>query len=148
MTTPGVPASPGFPPLEHAAQAALHAAQQRLDAFTGRRPAFPMPREEREEALKDAAQTACLFCSSFHPGASTPACPRLATFELNGDGKVVKGSFWPDGATESAIETDGEGKVRAITHHRSSSWDTSRVVAVADMAEDEPEGEDGGTHPG
>lgn len=84
-------------------------------------------------------------CASFHPGASTPACPRLATFELNGDGKVIKGSFWPDGATEDAIETDGEGKVRTVTHHRSSSWDTSRVVAVADVAEDEPEGEDDAT---
>lgn len=144
MTAPGVPASPGFPPLEHAAQAALHAAQQRLDAFTGRRPAFPMPREEREEALKDAAQSACLFCASWHPGASTPACPRLATFELNGDGKVVKGSFWPDKTSEAAIETNAEGKVVAVTWHEHRGWDDSKVVPVADIAEDEPEGEDGG----
>src|SRR5215472_1102455 len=110
MTHPGTPASPGFPPLEHAAKAAVHAAQQRLDVFTGRRPAFPpMPREEREEALANAKDTACLFCAGWHEGASTPACPRLATFKLNGDGQVTEGTFWPDGVSESAIEMDGEG---------------------------------------
>lgn len=149
MTTPGVPTSPGFPPLEGPARDALRMARERLEAFPGRRPRFPpMPREEREEALKDAAQTACLFCSSFHPGASTPACPRLATFELNGDGKVIKGSFWPDKTSEAAIETNAEGKVVAVTWHEHRGWDDSKVVPVADVAEDEPEGEDDGAHPG
>ena len=139
MTHPGVHVSPGAPPLEGAARQALLAAQQRLDTFTGH-PRFPvMTREEREEALAAANDTACTFCASIHPGASTPACPRLATFKLNNDGKVTEGTFWPDGASESAIEMDGEGKVRAVTHHRSSSWDTSRVVPVADIAEEAPE---------
>jgi hypothetical protein len=141
VTTPGVPVSPGFPPLEHAAQSALRAAQQRLDAFTGKAPVFPPPltREEREEALKDAGSTACCFCAAWHPGASTAACPRLATFKLNGDGQVVEGTFWPDGVTDSAVEVDGDGKVRAATYHRTDSWDTTRVVRVSDAAEEEPE---------
>ena len=142
MTNPGVHASPGMPPLEEPARAALRAAQERLSGFT-HRPPLPMPREEREEALKAAADTACKFCASWHPGASTPACPRLATFKLTGDGDVTEGTFWPDGVTDDAIETDGEGNVRAVTHHRSSSWDTSRVVPVADVAEEDEEDDDG-----
>lgn len=145
MTTPGVPVSPGFPPLEHAARQALRDAQDCLGVLAGR-PVFPLvPKQEREEALENAKDTACAYCGGWHEGASTPACPRLATFELNGDGKVVKGTFWPDGAEDWAVELDGEGKVRALTFHRSSSWDTSRVVRVADMAEETPEEDsDGG----
>ena len=143
MTTPGVHTSPGLPPLEEPARAALRAAQERLAGFT-HRPPLPMPREEREEALKDAADTACLFCSAWHPGASTPACPRLATFKLNGDLKVIEGSFWPDGASESAIETDGNGVPKVVTYRVSSSWDTSRVVPVTDVAEEDGTEEEGG----
>lgn len=147
MTTPGVPVSPGFPPLEHAAQAAVRAAQQRLEAFTGKHPQFPpMKAEEREEALKDAKETVCRYCAAWHEGASTPACPRIAKAKMNGDGVITEVEFWPDGAVTSAIETDGAGNVKAVTIHRTDSWDTSRVVRVSDAAEEEPE--DGGEEKG
>lgn len=142
MTTPGVPSSPGFPLLDPAAQQVLHAARSRVEAATGR--ALIMPRlteKEREDALKDAAETACRFCASFHPGASTPACPRLATFKLNGDFEVIEGSYWPDGATTvvtEAISADQRGKTVTTLH---SGWDTGKVVSVADAAEEQDEGD-------
>jgi hypothetical protein len=146
VTTPGVPVSPGLPPLENAAQAALRAAQDRLAGFTGR-PAFPpVPAKEREEALKDAAQTSCRFCGAWHEGASSPACPRIAKCKMNGDGMITEVEFWPDGIVTSAIETDGDGKVRAVTHHRTDNWDTSRVVRVQDAAEEDTEDETDGVH--
>ena len=100
--------------------------------------------EQREEALKriDAGgkDGTCLFCGGLHHGASTPACPRLATFELNGDGQVIKGSFWPEGVSDAAVELDGEGAVRAVTFHQHDEWDTSQIVRAADAAEEEPDG--------
>lgn len=141
MTHPGVPVSPGFPPFEGPARDAVRAARGRIGAIAGERPYLPpmMGREEREEALQDAKRTACLFCASWHPGASTPACPRLATFKLNGDGTITGGSFWPSGVSETAVETDGDGKVIMVISKTASQWDTSSVVAVADVAEEETE---------
>jgi hypothetical protein len=136
MTHPGVgvPTSPGVPPFEHAAQQAIAAARSRVEAFTRPRP--PLTPQEREDALKAAEDGGtCRFCASFHPGASTPACPRLATFELNGDGTVIRGSFWPEGVTDAAVELDGEGNVRAVTFHQHSEFDTSQIVRAADAAE-------------
>ena len=146
MTTPGVPSSPGFPPLEHAAQAAIRAAQDRLGVLTRPRGPYPprLSAEEREEALKAAATDTCLFCAALHEGASTPACPRLATFKLNGDGKVIEGSFWPDLVSDTATELDEAGNVRAVTHAEHRGWDTSRVVRVSDAAEDGSGGEGDG----
>ena len=125
MTHPGVgvPTSPGIPTFEHVAQQAIHAARARVEAFTRPRP--PLTPEEREDALKRADEgETCRFCAGFHHGASTPACPRLATFELNGDGAVIKGSFWPEGVSDAAVELDGEGAVRAVTFHKHDEWDT------------------------
>jgi len=139
VTHPGVPTSPGVPVFEHAAQEAIRQARSRVEAFTRPRPILTP--EEREDALKRAEEgETCRFCAGFHPGASTPACPRLATFELNGDGQVVKGSFWPEGITDAAVELDGEGAVRAVTFHRNDQWDTSQIVRAADAAEEEDGG--------
>lgn len=142
MTNPGVPVSPGIPPLEHAARDALRAAQDRLAGFTGQ-PFFPpMPAKEREEALESAKDTACRFCASFHPGADTPGCPRIAKCKLNGDGVITEVEFWPHEMATSAIETDGDGKVRAVTHHQTSGWDAGRALRVQDAAEEPEEGEE------
>jgi len=144
MTTPGAPSSPGFPLLDPAAQKALHAARARVDAMTGRVPQPPpqLTAAERAEALKDAAASACQFCAGFHPGASTPACPRLATFKLNSAGEVTEGSFWPDGITDASAEVIGEdGKTKAVFHAH-GEWDTSKVVFAADAAEEPGEGGD------
>lgn len=133
---PGVPTSPGAPPFEQAAQSAIAAARARLEGFTRPRPALtPQEREEALEAV-DGKET-CLFCGGLHHGASTPACPRLATFKLNGDGQVAEGSFWPEGITDAACELDGQGQVRAVTFHRNDQWDTTQIVRAADAAEED-----------
>lgn len=146
MTIPGVPVSAGYPPLEHAALDAISAARSRIGALTRGALPFPPPSltaEEKESALKDAASAACRFCASLHPGASTAACPRLATFKLNGDGQVVEGSFWPSGASDEEYVLNGKNEVMRVTVRRRSDWDTSSVVAAADLAEEEDEGDDG-----
>ena len=144
MTNPGVPTSPGVPLFEHVAQQAIHAARSRVDALTMPRRPVLTP-EERKEALEAAETSACRFCAGLHPGASTPACPRLATFELNGDGQVVKGSFWPEGVTDAAVELDGEGQVRAVTFHQHTEWPTDQIVRAADAAEEDSGGEQAAT---
>ena len=137
MTTP----PGGSPPLTRPAQDAINAARERLAGMQGR-PVFPPPRpaltpQDREETLKAAADGAvCLFCGGIHPGASTPACPRLASFKLNGDGKITEGSFWPDSVTDTVTETGPDGAPRTVTFHTHTEWDTTRVVFPADAAED------------
>ena len=143
MTHPGVgvPTSSGTPIFEDVARQAIHQARARVESFNRPRPVLTP--EEREDALKRADEgETCRFCASFHAGASTPACPRLATFELNGDGQVIKGSFWPEGVSDSAVELDGEGAVRAVTFHKHDEWDTSQIVRAADAAEEDGRGED------
>ena len=77
------------------------------------------------------------MCGGVHPAPNTPACPRLATFKLNPDGRIVEGTFWPDGAAESVISMDAEGNVVSVTHRVRSDWDTTRIVHAADLAEEE-----------
>lgn len=139
MTHPGVPVSPGFPGLEGPAQQAIGMAQDRLGVLTRAR--FPLPvktlsSEEKEDALKSAKDEACCFCAAFHAGASTAACPRIATFKMNGDGAVTEGSFWPEGVVDSAIEMNAAGEVVAVTFHESRGWNTGRVVFVDDVADE------------
>ena len=152
MTNPGVPTSPGFPALDPVAQQAIRAAQSRLDVLT--RGKFPFPvrqltEDEKAEALKTAKDDACKFCAALHPGASTAACPRLATFKVNNDGIVIEGSFWPEGVTDSEITMDGQGNVTSVTHREHVGWNTARVVFVSDVADDEAEGDEAanGLHP-
>jgi hypothetical protein len=149
MTHPGVPVSPGFPALDHTAQQAIRMAQDRLGVLT--RGSFPLPvkklsDEEKTEALKSAKESACRFCAGLHPGASTPACPRLATFKTNGDGEVTEGSYWPESVTDSAIDLDKDGNLIGVHHEIHVGWNTDRVVFIEDITED---GEDGtnGAHP-
>jgi len=139
----GVPTSPGTPIFDQVAQSAIAQARARMEGFTRPRP--PLTPDQRKEALEAAEEgAACKFCAGLHAGASTPACPRLATFELNGDGQVIKGAFWPEGVSDSAVELDGEGAVRAVTFHKHDEWDTEKVVSVADAAEeDDAEAEQG-----
>jgi hypothetical protein len=76
----------------------------------------PQERAEAEQAER------CVYCAGIHAGMSTPACPRLASFELDGDGKVKAGTFW------AGLE-----------------WAKGRVVLAEDAAGDgtEEEGSDG-----
>jgi hypothetical protein len=117
------------PLLEGAAASAIHAARDR--AGLDQAPRFPvavrraLTAQERAAAEETAKDSTCGLCGGLHPAPNMPACPRVAEFETNADGRVIKGRFWPDG-----------------------DWDTSRVLFVADAAEetepDEPEGADGG----
>ena len=141
MTHPGVPVSPGFPGLEGPAQQAIRMAQDRLGVLTRSR--FPLPvktlsEDEKAEALKSAKDDICLLCGGLHAAPNTPACPRVAAFELNGDGRLVKGSFWPD-ASDSAVDIDKDGEIIGVHHEIHRGWDVSCVVMAADLAEQEEE---------
>jgi hypothetical protein len=148
VTSPGVPVSPGLPLLEGPARDAIGMARSRVEALTRAQLPFPvktLTEEEKAGALRDAATAACRSCAAIHPGASTAACPRLATFKLNGDFDVIEGSFWPSGATETVVTTDGSGKVLSVTQTSRSDWDTARVIFIEDVAEEEDGGD--GAHP-
>jgi hypothetical protein len=123
LTTPGLGRPGGSPPLDRAASEAIEAARAR--AGIGQPLAFPFPgrhkltEDEREEALKRAKDEACRLCGGLHAAPDSPACPRVRTFELNPDGKVIKGEFWQDG-----------------------QFDASRILFVADAAETEEKPEE------
>lgn len=115
MTTP---TGGGQSPFDLAAQSALGAlsgARPPLSPLLTRPPLTLAERRDAADAIK--AGGLCRFCGGIHVGASTPACPRLASGKLNGDGDIVEFAFWP-------------------------TWDATRVVFPED-AEDEPEPEEG-----
>lgn len=69
--------------------------------------------EQQAEALDIISKGAgCRCCAGIHPG-DEMACPRLASFELDGDGNIRAGSYFADG-----------------------SWDRSSVVFATDAAEE------------
>ena len=109
------------PPLENAAAAALAAARGRMGGgprFPLDPPKSPLTPEQRTEAMEViAGGAACRCCAGIHPG-DEMACPRLASFEL-----------------------DGDGNVRAGTYFRDGEYDKSGILTATDAAEkDEPDG--------
>lgn len=111
MTVPSFNSSP-HSQLDLAALAAVSSAQRLLGSQA---PRLPVSREEREQFEKAAADgNLCRFCGGLHVGASSPACPRLASGKLNGDGAVVEFTFW-------------------------ESWDASRVIFPEDVEDEEDE---------
>lgn len=73
---------------------------------------------EAKETVKTGGL--CTFCAGIHAGLSSPACPRLASGKVNGDGTVVEFTYWRDG-----------------------EWDTSRIIFAADIEDaEESEGEE------
>jgi hypothetical protein len=100
----------GVPPLEAAANTVIRDLQRVTYTPVGP----PLTPAERQEAAKLVREgLTCQFCAGLHAGPSSPACPRLASGKLNGDGAVIEFTFWPDG-----------------------QWDTSRVRFVADLADE------------
>jgi hypothetical protein len=114
VTGPSYHAGGPVNPLDSVARGVVHGAQDLIQNLKPR-PTLPLTAEEKKEA-EDAikAGAICVFCASLHPGASSPACPRLASGKVNGDGKVTEFTFWQDGL-----------------------WDNSRLVHVEDLDDDD-----------
>lgn len=99
MTSPPpVPGSHGTPPLSGAAAAAIQQATR-----ASHPPLIPaavrqaLTAEDRKAAAEAVAEgKACRLCSGLHYP-SELACPRLASFTLDRDGKLLAGTFWPHG---------------------------------------------------
>jgi hypothetical protein len=102
------------PPLDSLAQDTLGRMRGHMQAP---RPMPPLTEQERAEA--ERAQH-CLFCAGIHAGMSTPACPRLASGKLDGDGRLAEFTFWPG-----------------------TDWADGRVIFAEDAAETEQEAGDG-----
>src|SRR5690348_9727120 len=87
----------------HAASATLGAARARSDAARTAAPRFQRERRRLPDDLRADLSAAfdkgeyCTYCGGIHPGLSLPACPRIASFELDADGKMRAAAFWPDG---------------------------------------------------
>ena len=113
---------PDGSPGRHASpSAALSASRARYEtAATHSGPRFPRERRtlspERAQQVTDAfaAGDFCVYCLGIHAGLSLPGCPRIATFEL-----------------------DPDGKLRAATYHADGEWDASGVYFTADVEEDD-----------
>lgn len=110
----------GVPPLELAASSVIRDVQRVVThPAMPATPVTPLDKEQRHEAYDIVKKgLSCVFCAGIHAGASTPACPRLASGKVNGDGTVVEFTFW-----------------------RHGQWDTSRVIFVADLEDEPPDDE-------
>jgi len=92
-----VPSGQRQPLLEAMASHVIHGAQERLSIPT-RTVTSPSPTQEEKQLASELIQRGevCRFCAGLHAGASGPACPRLASGKVNGDGTVVEFTFWSD----------------------------------------------------
>ena len=118
MTTPRQ--SQGAPPFDALAQDVIAAAR-------GERPQpyIPPPPPEPPLTAEDKAKTAeierlarvCPLCIGIHALPGTAGCPRLSSFELDGDGKIKAGTFF-------------EGK----------AWAKGRVILYEDLKEEDGDG--------
>jgi len=87
-------------PFDQAARSVISGTQR----IFGGSPRLPLTQEEKKEAQQVAKSGGvCLFCGGIHVGASTPACPRLASGKLNGDGTVVEFTYWQEWNTDRVI---------------------------------------------
>ena len=119
---PGAPGSGrGGPVLEQAAQDAIAATRPRTHQWPPYEPVsepapVPLTGAERAEAAK--VREACRFCLGYHALPNLAGCPRLASFELDGEGKVRAGTFfegvkWAKGRVvfvEDTFEKDSDGR--------------------------------------
>jgi hypothetical protein len=84
-------------------------------------PPRPLTKDEKKEATAAAKEIVCIFCAGIHAGPSSPACPRLASGKLNGDGNLTEFTYWAD-----------------------KDWEDSRVnrvVFLEDVAEEDEDDE-------
>lgn len=112
----------GQPPFDPAAGQTIGALRAQLSPPQRM---TPQVQAEAQAAAKESGNV-CVFCIGTHPLPNGPGCPRIASFELDGDGHVKAATFWP-------------GK----------RWAKGRVNFVEDAFEPEGEQEAGdGEHPG
>lgn len=120
MTTPAIPGSHGTPPLAGAAAAAIaqatRAAHPPLIPDVVRQALSAADRQAAAQAIDEGK--ACGLCGAIHFLPGTPACPRLASFTLDRDGKLTAGTFWAAG-----------------------QWPADQVVFPADAADTPEDGE-------
>jgi hypothetical protein len=91
---------------QYLARETIAAAQRRIAPPQPVIPPALMPGPERP-ALTDAdrqalgeliaAKGSCEHCGGVHAGLEL-ACPRLASFELDGDRRIRSGTYWPPGS--------------------------------------------------
>lgn len=105
------------PPLENVAESTLARMRGQLEPQRYPPPLSPEERADAEEAAR--ANRFCKFCAGLHAMPSGPSCPRLASFELDGDGEVKAGTFW-----------------------KGTSWAEGRVVLAEDATEEGDDGDD------
>ena len=110
------------PPFEDAAASAIaHARRTPGDRGTARRgPRLSAAEQAEAQEAAKKNEGVCAFCIGTHPMPNGPGCPRIASFELDGDGRVKSATFWP-------------GK----------KWAKGRLTFVEDTFEDEEEAGDG-----
>ena len=113
---------PDSQPGRHAASATLSASRARNEPATpSRAPRFPrqgrtLSPDRAADVLKEFTEgNFCTLCGGIHAGLSMPACPRVASFELDPDGKLKAATFWPDGEYDASgtylasdVEVDGD----------------------------------------
>lgn len=99
---------PAGEPGRHAASATLGAARAKIGTPRPSGPRFPrQPRrlgaELRQQIAEQFTEGAyCQLCGGIHAGLSMPACPRVASFELDADGQLKSATFWPDGEYDAS----------------------------------------------
>jgi hypothetical protein len=76
--------------------------------MTGDRPRFPRRVTPLSADLRNqiSSQLAdgqfCSLCGGIHAGLSLPACPRVASFEMDADGQLRSAHFWADGEYDAS----------------------------------------------
>jgi hypothetical protein len=102
--------SAGAPPFEDIARDVIAATRPRQH--------HPVPLTAAEKAEADKAERAvppCPLCLAWHALPGSPGCPRLASFRLDGDGRVAEGTFrsdrkWLDRVVlVEDVKEDGDG---------------------------------------
>jgi len=88
MTMPGGRSAPPFEQIARDVISATRPQPRRL-------PLTPQDRAKGQKVRKK--DRVCRLCLGYHALSelSPPGCPRLASFELDGEGRVKAGTFWP-----------------------------------------------------
>lgn len=85
-----------MPPLEAIAQEVIAGVRQRpAHSLTPEMMRVLTPAEKAEADKVEQRRLYCHLCAGTHAMPGTAGCPRLASFTLDGEGRVTGGTFWP-----------------------------------------------------